>query len=143
MSDIPNPSRRILPIPEAINILAPNCIWSIEGDDISGLKWESDPSLKPSDDAIIAKAEEILAEAPLRVLRRFRDARLREVDWVTLKSVRTGEPISQEWRDYMQALADITKTSTPRLESGELVGVTWPQRPDGMPAAQDRYRLIR
>jgi hypothetical protein len=143
MSDTASPSRRILPIAEAVHLLAPNATWSLEGDEITNLVWESDPSLRPSNQAILAKAEELLNEAPMRALRRVRDARLRETDWVTLRAMRTGEPIPQEWKDYMQALADITKNSNPQLVSGELVGVTWPERPDGETAGQGRFRVIR
>lgn len=143
MSDTASPSRRILPLAEALYLLAPNTIWSLEGDDISNLVWESDPSARPSNEAILAKAEEIINEAPMRALRRTRDARLRETDWVTLRAVRTGEPIPQEWQAYMQALADITDTAQPMLVGGELVNVNWPERPDGQPAGQARYRVIR
>ena len=135
---VDNRVTEILPIPQAIKDLAPNCRWSMQGYDVSGIIWEDDLSLRPSDDAILARAKEILAGAPLRVLRRQRDARMREVDWVTLRSMRTGEPIPQEWQDYMQALADITKTQTPKLVQGELVGVEWPVRPDGQPAGPYR-----
>jgi len=143
MTEVRNSSRRILPIPDAIHALQPNATWRIEGDGLEGLVWESDPTLRPTDEAILAKAEELLSAAPMRVLRRVRDARMREVDWVVIRAMRTGEEISQEWRDYFQALADITKTATPRLESGELLGVDWPIRPDGEPAGHARYRHLR
>lgn len=143
MSDNASPSRRILPIAEALYLLAPNAIWSVEGDNVDDIKWESDPSLRPTNEEILAKAQELIDAAPMRALRRVRDARLRETDWVTLRAMRTGEPIPQEWKDYMQALADITKTSNPQLVSGELIGVTWPVRPDGEEAGQQRYRVIR
>lgn len=143
MSDTASPSRKILPIAEALYLLAPNAIWSVEGDNVDGIKWESDPALRPSNEDILAKAQELIDEAPMRALRRVRDARLRETDWVTLRAMRTGEPIPQEWKDYMQALADITKNSNPQLVAGELVGVTWPVRPDGEEAGQTRFRVIR
>jgi len=139
----PNTSRKILPIAEALWLLCPQMNWGVEGDNYEDIKWYGDPKDKPSKEVVEAKAQELLDDAPWKVLRRQRDARLREVDWVTLRSVRTGEPIPQEWKDYMQALADITKTSSPRLESGELLGVTWPTRPDGEPVGQDRLRVIR
>lgn len=131
-------SRVILPLIEAIKVLAPNCRWSLEGYDISGLRWEDDPSKRPNDEDIVSKAKEILAEIPMRRLRKERDARMREVDWVTLRAMRTGEPIPQEWQDYMQALADITETADPKLVEGVLIGVDWPVRPDGEPAGYFR-----
>jgi len=143
MSDTASSSRKILPIAEALYLLAPNTNWSVEGDDVDGIKWESDPSLRPTNEAVLAKAQELIDAAPMQAVRRVRDARLREVDWVTLRAMRTGEPIPQEWKDYMQALADITKNSSPRLVSGELFGVTWPVRPDGIAAGQNRFRVTR
>jgi hypothetical protein len=124
----------ILPIPAAINALAPNCRWSLVGFTYEDLEWEDDPLKKPTKEAVESKAQEILAEVPWNRLRRERDRRMKEVDWVTLRSVRTGEPIPQEWKDYMQALADITTTAAPIMVDGELINVTWPNRPDGRPA---------
>lgn len=125
-------------LPQAVGELAPNCRWSLVGYSYDGLKWEDDLSKKPSREAVEAKAQELYEQKPWTVLRRQRDQRMKEVDWVTLRSVRTGEPMTQEWKDYMQALADITLTATPQLVDGELTGVTWPERPDGLPAGPFR-----
>lgn len=127
--DIPTAAEE-LPLALALRELAPNCRWSLEGTGISKLRWEDDINLRPSNDEIITKAREIKAQIPWTVLRRQRDQRMRDVDWVTLRSVRTGEPIPQEWLDYMQALADITETQTPMMVAGQLTNVTWPTRPD-------------
>ena len=143
MTDVPNPGNQFLPVHEALRLLAPNAIWSLEGDDLENLRWESDPSERPHNDEIIAKAQELKAAAPMRMLRRMRDARMKEVDWVTLRAVRTGMPIPMEWQQYMQALADITTTSEPMIVGGQLVNVEWPVRPDGVIAGQGRYGLIR
>ena len=132
-------SEAVLPIPQAIKELAPGCRWYMEGYQYEGIVWDDDLAKKPTKEAVIARANEILAEVPWRKLRRERDARMREVDWVTLRSVRTGEPVPQEWLDYMQALADITKTTTnPQIVGGVLVNVEWPTRPDGEPAGAYR-----
>jgi hypothetical protein len=130
--------RRVLPIPQALQSLYPGTRWTLQGLDYDGLDWQDSTIPKPSKEVVEAKAEEILAGAPLRELRRQRDNRMKETDWVTLRSFRTGEPISQEWQDYMQALADITDTATPSFSNGQLVGVEWPTRPDGKPAGPYR-----
>lgn len=124
----------ILPISLAVTELAAGCAWSLEGNGLSGLKWLDDPVLKPTNEAIIARALEIQQAIPMKRLRKERDYRLREVDWVTLRAVRTGEPIPEDWKAYMQALADITETSTPSLINGRLANVNWPARPDGKTA---------
>lgn len=123
-----------LPIALAVQQLVPGCVWSMIGNDYDNLIWDDDINKKPTKEAVIQKAKQIKAGVPMKVLRRQRDARLREVDWVTLKSVRTGEPVPQEWKEYMQALADITKTAKPLYSQGILSGVDWPKRPDGIPA---------
>ena len=123
-----------LPIVQAISVLAAGCAWSFEGDTWEGFNWMDDPAKKPSKEAIIAKAQEIQQAIPLKALRKQRDQRMKEVDWVTLRAVRTGEPMPQEWKDYMKALADITETATPGFVNGQLTNVTWPVRPDGKPA---------
>ena len=130
---------KILPISAALSVLCPNNRWSIESDDLSTLVWDDDLSLRPTDNEINAKAQELLDAAPLRRLRQLRDERMREVDWVTLRAARTGEPVPQEWRDYMQALADITdQVGNATLSGREIFGITWPERPDGKPAGNQR-----
>jgi hypothetical protein len=125
-------------LPKAISELSPNCKWSLVGYDYDGLVWEDDINKKPSREEVEKKAKEIYDETPWNILRRQRDMRMKEVDWVTLRSVRTGEPISEEWKQYMQELADITKTSNPKIIEGQLYGVKWPKRPDGLPAGPYR-----
>jgi len=87
--DLPQ-ARELLPLPLAIRELAPTSRWSLIGEDLSGLVWEDDPTTRPTDEEILTKAREIKAQAPLALLRRQRDARMREVDWVTLRAMRTG-----------------------------------------------------
>lgn len=131
--------RKILPVSMALSVMCPDKRWSIEADDLSTLVWDDEPSARPTDEEINAKAQELVDAAPLRRLRQLRDERLREVDWVTLRAVRTGEPIPQEWRDYMQALADITdQVDNATLSGRQIFGITWPERPDGKPAGNQR-----
>lgn len=128
-----------LPISAALSVLCPNNRWSIGADDLSTLEWGDAAELRPTDAVITAKAQELLAAAPLRRLRQLRDERMREVDWVTLRAARTGEPIPQDWQDYMQALADITdQVGNATISGREIFGVTWPERPDGKPAGNQR-----
>jgi hypothetical protein len=128
-----------LPVSMALSVMCPNNRWSIESDDLSKLVWDDDPAARPTNEAILAKAQELVDAAPLRRLRQLRDERLREVDWVTLRAMRTGEPIPQEWKDYMQALADITdQVGNATLSGREIFGINWPERPDGKPAGNQR-----
>lgn len=121
----------LIDIAGAIQLVAPGCAWSMEDNDYDKLNWMDDPAKKPSKEVVLAKAEEVARALPLKRLRLVRDRMMKECDWVTLRAMRTGEPIPQEWADYMQALADITKTSPePMLQAGELLNVTWPVKPE-------------
>lgn len=52
-----------------------------------------------------------------------RDRRMADADWVTLRAVRTGQPIPQAWAAYMQALADVPD------QPGFPDSITWPTPP--------------
>lgn len=59
-------------------------------------------------------------------LQELRDARsmfLRDTDWVVTKATENDEPIPQAWKDYRQALRDITDTYS------SLDDVVWPTKP--------------
>jgi hypothetical protein len=138
------PSQPILPIAQALLVIAPDYRWHLEGYHYEGLVWEDNPSVKPSKEVVEELARKILNDLPMQELQRQRDKRFRDVDWVTLRSYRTGVPIPQEWLDYMQALADITAThQNPKLENGKLVNINWPERPDGIPAGPYRPGMLR
>lgn len=119
-------------IVHTISLLAPNTNWSIMGDDYGTLQWLSDPSLKPSLDALEQKAAELNAAEPMRLLRIERDHRLSEVDWMVIKAYSRGLSISPELSAYMQALRDLPDTATPTLTDSyelDLGSVNWPVRP--------------
>lgn len=56
-------------------------------------------------------------------VRNQRAARLAATDWVVLRAQERGEPVPDDWRDYRQALRDITEQTDPYQ-------VVWPIRPD-------------
>lgn len=60
-------------------------------------------------------ADEILAR---------RDALLSGSDWVTARAIDLGEGVSANWREYRQALRDITE------QAGFPSNVTWPSEPE-------------
>ena len=79
---------------------------------------------------IATKQEEIENLEAIRMLREERDKRLSEVDWWTIKSNDTGVSLTQEQKDYKQALRDLPSTASPTLVNGELSNVTWPTKPE-------------
>jgi hypothetical protein len=80
-------------------------------------------------DAWIEQKNEI---EPAKLLRKERDKRLQEVDWIVNRAYSSAQPVPTEWATYMQALRDLPSTSTPTLnEAGQLdmSSVDWPVKP--------------
>lgn len=74
---------------------------------------------------ITAKQTALDSAAPMKELRRQRDAKLAETDFYALSDVSMSDAMST----YRQALRDITK-QTPAFDSdGSLTGITWPTKP--------------
>lgn len=66
----------------------------------------------------------VLTEAQLaREVRIRRDILLVENDWMVVRALETGDPLSPEWAAYRKALRDITK------QPGFPTTVTWPEVP--------------
>ena len=59
-------------------------------------------------------------------LRRVRDHKLTQSDWVVIKEREEGGSVSNfaDWKTYRQALRDITDSAT------SLNDVTWPEKPE-------------
>ena len=47
------------------------------------------------------------------IVKAQRDQRLQQSDWRVVKAADTGIPLSQEWKDYRQALRDVTTQADP------------------------------
>ena len=70
---------------------------------------------------IQTKIVELETELPLRELRNERTKLLIETDWMALSD--SSIPLSDEWKDYRQALRDIPSNYT------SLDNVVWPTKP--------------
>ena len=118
-------------IHHAIFELRPNSEWHMNGSDYNQLVWhESNTTEKPTLEEINAKINELNLAEPMRILREERNQRLEETDWWGLKET-DGRMMTQEQKDYRNALRDLPSTSTPSLDSyGNLENVTWPVKPE-------------
>ncbi len=81
----------------------------------AGKAWYSEITMKeaaqtpPSREEILeAWNNDVKYRFALVAVQNRRNAMLRESDWVVARSIETGEPIPQEWKDYRQTLRDIT-----------------------------------
>ena len=99
----------------------------ITGADASGSAIESS---NPSDfgttwSAVSAKQTELTNAAPMKELRRQRDAKLAECDWWGA----SDNTMTTAQTNYRQALRDLPDGAEPTLTDGVLGNVTWPQKP--------------
>ena len=108
---------------DAVEALKPNAIWTMRGDE---LEWQDDNITKPTDAEIKKKYDELVAAEPLNEVRKERNLRLQETDWVVIKEREEGGSVSNfaDWKTYRQALRDITNSAT------SLDDVTWPEKPE-------------
>jgi hypothetical protein len=67
---------------------------------------------------------ELTVAAHMANTRTERDRRLSECDWVVTKAQETGQPVPKPWRDYRQALRDVSK------QPGFPTAVVWPIKPE-------------
>ena len=99
----------------------------VTGADSSGSAIESsDPAdFGTTWTAVSAKMDEIDAAAPMKELRRQRDAKIAESDWMGNSDV----TMSSAWTTYRQALRDLPDGATPTWDGTTLGNVTWPTEP--------------
>tara|TARA_R100000152_G_C6771631_1_gene198205 strand:- start:254 stop:505 length:252 start_codon:yes stop_codon:yes gene_type:complete len=67
-------------------------------------------------------------------LRRERNKRLQECDWVVVKAQEEGTEVPKNWKDYRTALrnlpAEVSKTKEIRwVDYVGVVNVEWPEKP--------------
>ena len=119
-------------IRSAITALRPGAECTITGDTYEGITWLDKIQTMPTEDEINAKIVELNAQEPFRLLREERNKRLAETDWTQLKDIDLDIIRERDWKNYRQALRDLTTSSIPKLdEYGDLdmSSVTWPDKP--------------
>jgi len=117
---------------QLIQNLRPNSIFSIDGNNYSSLVWHTNnTSTKPTESEILSKNTEIVNMIAYDHLRTERDRLLTESDRYSLSDYpHENDTIKDQWLNYRQQLRDIT-SQIPKinLETGEVIGITWPTRP--------------
>jgi hypothetical protein len=103
--------------PKALQTLRPNAEWVLRGDE---LEWLDAEQTQPTEAEITAKIAELEAAEPMRLLRLERNQRLANTDWWASSDL----TMTNEQREYRQALRDITETYT------SLDDVVWPEVPN-------------
>ena len=122
----------------AVNSLIPTNASVIENEKIT--VWESvetQPTEAEIDAEIIRLQADYDTNQPLKLLRAERDKKLKEeVDSKTCEAYNNGTQLSTEWKNYRQALLDMT-LQTPTLDENgnlkaglELDEIYWPTKPE-------------
>jgi len=115
-------------IPEALHELRPNADWDTTGFEYSGINWTDETQTKPTKEEVDAKVTELTAAWPMTLLREERDRLIEETDWWANSDL----TMSDERKNYRQALRDLPKTANPTLDNTKQCGisnVTWPTKP--------------
>ena len=102
----------------------------VTGADVNGSAIESADTSKwgVTWKQVSDKMTAIDAAAPMKELRKQRDAKLAETDWTALADV----TMADNMKTYRQALRDLPASSGGKdatLKDGVLENVTWPQKP--------------
>mgnify|MGYP003136175957 CR=1 FL=1 len=91
----------------AMRELCPECDFGVHD---GVLVFRSAPELKPSDEEIQNKIDEIEKKLPMTELRFRRDMLLKECDYKMVSDYKHKN--KQAWIDYRQSLRDLPKTIT-------------------------------
>jgi hypothetical protein len=118
---------------EAICALYPNLAVELKDpSDISTLVIQSTTEASIDHELLTLWIQNKNEIEPAKLMRKERDKRLQEVDWIVNRAYSSAQPVPTEWATYMQALRDLPSTSTPTLnEAGQLdmSSVDWPVKP--------------
>ena len=121
-------------IVSALLALKPGAEWTTRGDNYSDIEWLDKSQTIPTEEELNSKITELKAEEPFRLLRKERNRRLAECDWIVTKNAEYGYNIPKEWRAYRQALRDLPSiTYKPELDEFgylKMDSVVWPTPPE-------------
>ena len=116
-------------IPDALQALKPKALWTLRGDDYSGLQWQDSSQTKPTETEVNSKIAELDNAEPMRLLRIERDVRIAKTDWRASSDL----TLADAWKTYRQALRDLPASATPKLNSDyelDFSSFTWPTEPE-------------
>ena len=115
-------------IVSALVELRPKSKWSLDGEEYSGLEWHDTEVTKPTETEINNKITELDNAEAMKLLRKERDRLLCLTDWRASSDL----TLSDDWKNYRQALRDLPSTASPSLNSDyglDDSSVTWPSKP--------------
>jgi hypothetical protein len=125
--------RKMIGIPEALNILAPGANWVVRDNSYEGIDWQSEDIGLPSQEAVEEKIAYLESIEAITVIREIRDWYLQQCDWTQAQDVRSikGEEWCRQWDEYRQTLRDLPgNTVDPYFDEFDRIqNVTFPEKP--------------
>ena len=125
--------RKMIGIPEALNILAPGANWVVRDNSYEGIDWQSEDIDLPSQEAVEEKIAYLESIEAITVIREIRDWYLQQCDWTQAQDVRSikGEEWCSQWDEYRQILRDLPgNTVDPYFDEFDRIqNVTFPEKP--------------
>ena len=115
----------------ALMDLYPNADWYLKGYTYEGIVWNDTEIPKPTLEELTTKYEELVAAQPMKDLRKERDKRLAEVDWIFSGDYQLSEEEWGAWTTYRQALRDLPSTTE------DPANPVWPEKPP-LPSGETR-----
>ena len=115
-------------ISTALIKLRPNSEWVLNGENYSDLTWLDSGTTKPTETEINNKIAELDGAEAMKLLREKRNRLLAVTDWRASSDL----TLSDDWKNYRQALRDLPSTASPSLNSDyglDDSSVTWPSKP--------------
>lgn len=107
-------------IVNALIDLFQECNWSIDDEDYNTLIWHEDNTVeKPTLTVLQTRANELIAEQPMKDLRAARNELLADTDWWAV----SDRTMTAEETAYRQALRDLPANTT------DPANPTWPTKP--------------
>jgi hypothetical protein len=126
--------RKMIGIPEALNILAPGANWVVRDNSYEGIEWQSEDIDLPSKGEVEEKISYLESIEAITVIREIRDWYLQQCDWTQAQDVRSikGEDWCRQWDEYRQKLRDLpSDTIDPYFDEFDRIqNVVFPDKPN-------------
>ena len=119
-------------IPDALQALKPKALWTLRGEDYSGLEWQDSSQTKPTETEVNSKISSLDSAEAMRLLRIERNKLLAESDWTQIDDGPFDISVKTLWINYRKQLRDLPASATPKLDSNyelDFSSITWPTKP--------------
>ena len=119
-------------IPDALQALKPKALWTLRGEDYSGLEWQDSSQTKPTETEVNSKISSLDSAEAMRLLRIERNKLLAESDWTQIDDGPFDISVKTLWINYRKQLRELPASATPKLDSNyelDFSSITWPTKP--------------